>query len=172
MSRVECPHESDVLTAVYTRRWPDRADSALKAHVETCQTCADLATVSFAFEEECDGTRGRVAVPDAGLVWWRSHLRSRQDAARAAVRPITVAQAVALAATVGVLGAVFGATTTWFQQGLRTIAGLFRSTTPWTLPVLSESLAATIAGQWILVSGAMLALLVTPIAVYFAVKDD
>ena len=42
-ARFECPHESDVLTAVYTRRWPDRADETLRAHVATCEICRDLA---------------------------------------------------------------------------------------------------------------------------------
>jgi hypothetical protein len=171
MSRpVECPHESDVLTAVYTRRWPDRADETLRAHVATCQTCADLATVSFAFEDETDGSRGRTTVPDAGLVWWRAQLRARQDAARAAVRPITVAQLVAVAVAVGVLGAIFGATATWFQQGLRTLGGLMTSIASWTLPELPQ-LSLSLTSQLTLIAGLTLALIITPIVVYYTVKD-
>jgi hypothetical protein len=167
--RIECPHESDVLTAVFTRRWPDRADEALRAHVEACSICADLATVSAAFEADCDESRGRVQVPDAGLVWWRAQLRARQDAVRTVVRPITVAQAVAVASAVGVLGAVFGATTTWFQNAVR---GLGATVASWSLPALPEAVSATITGQWMLLAGATLALVITPIAVYLAVRDE
>jgi hypothetical protein len=168
-ARFDCPHESDVLTAVYTRRWPDRADEALRAHVATCEICRDLAAVSSAFEEECDDARGRVPVPDSRLVWWRAQLRARQDAARTVVRPITVAQAVALAVTVGVLGAVFGATAPWFQNGLRAAGALFSS---WTLPAVPSSVMATLTGQWTLLVGATLALVLAPIAVYLAVRDE
>jgi hypothetical protein len=167
--RIECPYESEVLTAVFTRRWPDRAEASLRAHVAACDICSDLATVSAAFEAECDDTRSVTQVPDAGLIWWRAQLRARQDAVKTAVRPITVAQAVAFASTVGVLGAIFGATTSWFQNGLRGIGSTISSM---SLPALPETMIAAITGQWMLLAGATLALVLTPIAVYLAVKDD
>src|SRR3954453_5394093 len=111
MPRAECLHEADVLTAVKKRRWPDRVEPELRVHVMTCDVCADLVAVLAAFQGEDDHEAGlaRTRVPDSAIVWWKSQLRARQDAERLAVRPITVAQAVAFATAIGVMGAVFGA---------------------------------------------------------------
>ncbi|HEX5071196.1 MAG TPA: hypothetical protein VFV78_13345 [Vicinamibacterales bacterium] len=118
MAQISCTHEDDVLMLVTTGQWPDRADAGLRAHVAACPVCADLALIAQAVEDE----RARpvdVALPGAGTVWWRAQLRSRQDAVRESGRPITIAHGMLLAAAGGVAGAVFGATTDWFQRGLR-----------------------------------------------------
>src|SRR6478672_11658013 len=101
MARVECVHEADVLTAVTTRRWPHRVESELRDHVMTCDVCADLVAVLAAFDGEADAAIARTRVPDSAIVWWKSQMRARQEAARLAVRPITVAQAVAFAMALG-----------------------------------------------------------------------
>jgi hypothetical protein len=60
-------------------------------------------------------------------MWWRAQLRARQDAARQVGRPITVAQAAFLALLGGAAGAVFGATTDWFQRGLEFAGAALKS---------------------------------------------
>src|SRR6185503_1416523 len=102
MRQVECPFEADVLSAVYTNRWPERAEPELQAHVAQCAICADIVAVAPLFEEDYEFARRSAQVPDSGLVWWRAQMRARTEAERAAVRPITVAQAVGFAATLGV----------------------------------------------------------------------
>src|ERR1700719_2682527 len=105
MEHCECTHEADVLTAVDTGRWPDRADADLRAHVATCAICQDVVAVGQAFRKDA----GRpVSPPDASLVWWRAQMQAREEATRLAARPITVAQAIAFASVVGVLGALLG----------------------------------------------------------------
>jgi hypothetical protein len=118
MARIECPHEADVLTMIATGRWPDRAPADLIAHVATCDMCADLAVVTSAIEDDRE-SGVPVGLPSAGTVWWRAQLRARQEAVKDVGRPITVAQAALLAAAGGIAGAVFGATSDWFQQGIR-----------------------------------------------------
>ena len=48
MKRVECCHEDDVLDALTSGRWPDRADDRLRTHVAACAICADIVDVSGA----------------------------------------------------------------------------------------------------------------------------
>ena len=120
MKRVECPFEDDVLMYVGTGRWPDRAPAELTTHAASCEVCGDLAVVAGAMDTERGDVPVSARVPSAGTVWWHAQLRAREDAAKAVGRPITFAQAALLAACGGAAGAVFGATTGWFQRGLCT----------------------------------------------------
>jgi hypothetical protein len=172
MKRVDCPFEADVLNAVYTNRWPERVDAELRSHVPGCVVCSDVVDVARAIEEEFDIARAEARVPESGLVWWRAQMRARQEAAREAVRPITIAQAVGLAATVGVLGAVFGATTTWFQHALHWLGGGLSSLLAFRLPELSPSLVTLVTEHSFLLAGAAACLLLAPLAVYLAVRED
>lgn len=172
MKRVDCPFEADVLNAVYTNRWPERVDANLRAHVTGCVVCSDVVDVAKAIEEEFDIARAEARVPESGLVWWRAQMRARQEAAREAVRPITIAQAVGLAATVGVLGAVFGATTTWFQHALRWLGAALSSLLAFRLPELPPSLVTLVTEHSLLLAGAAACLLLAPLAVYLAVRED
>lgn len=171
MNRFECPHEADVLETVFTSCWPDRAEPELRAHVASCAICKDLVTAAVAFEAESTLARTEARVPEAGVVWLRAQLRARQDAARAAVRPITFAQAIGFAVTVGVAGAVFGATATWFQQAL---GGIWSTLTSLQVPRLAEvspSLLAALSGYGLLVAGVAACFLLAPLVVYLTVRE-
>jgi len=157
MARVECPHEADVLAAVSTNRWPRQAEPALRAHVDDCAICREVVAVAALFEDEAAAARAAAPVPESGAVWFRAQMRARQDAARLAVRPVAVWQAVACAVGVGAAGAVFGATASWFQHGVRWLGGAVAST--FTLPRLAApawlvSLAVDHAGLMAAMAGA------------------
>jgi len=173
MKPFDCPRESDVTDAVFTRRWPARVDAELRDHVATCGVCRDLVAVVSAFEDECEQSRETARVPDAASVWWRSQLRAREDAARVAGRPITMAQVVAIAATFAAVGAIFGATSGWFQRGLQWIGGVFSSVLAWRMPLpQTDALTSIIASHGLLLMGFLLCVLLAPIAVYLAVRED
>ncbi|MGE5816048.1 MAG: hypothetical protein ACM36C_16280, partial [Acidobacteriota bacterium] len=106
MTRVECPREQDVLDALASRRWPHRAGDELRAHVATCGICADLVTVAGAL---LDDESVPHELPPASLVWWRAQLRARVEAARAALRPIRVAQLAAVICAAAVVIAAVAA---------------------------------------------------------------
>ena len=127
MKRIECVHEDDVLMYVGTGRWPDRAPAELVSHAGTCAVCGELAMVSQAMGAQRDEELSSARVPSAGTVWWHAQLRARQDAAKSAGKPMTFAQGALLAACGGVAGAVFGATTGWFQRALHATADATRS---------------------------------------------
>jgi hypothetical protein len=138
MARMDCPFESEVLELATSGAWPARASESLRAHAETCGVCRDLALVSVAIADAHSDTHARPALPSAGTVWFRAQIRARQDAVKEVARPITIAQAIGFAACVGVVGAVFGATTGWFQRML-TRAGAYAAerVTGWNLPELT-----------------------------------
>jgi hypothetical protein len=122
MKPIECEFEADALAAALQSRWPDQVGVELRAHVAECPICSDVVAIASAADDARIEMRARVVVPDSGVVWWRAQLRARREAAEAAGRPITAAQSIAFASAVGLLGACFGATSTWFQSAFRSIA--------------------------------------------------
>ena len=85
-----CPREGEILKAVEAGGWTDE----LRTHTLSCQVCADTALVA-GFLREADA--GTVSVPEAGLVWWKAQLRQRREATQRAMRPVVIAERVALA---------------------------------------------------------------------------
>ena len=131
--------------------------------------------------DEANAARHVPALPSSGIVWWRAQLRARQEAAQKVVRPITVAQAAFLAVVGGVSGAVFGATTDWFQRVLQRFGGVIGDGVAWvralelpTLPSLSlpanmpDTLAPYAASLAIVAIGIALATAV----VFWALREE
>jgi hypothetical protein len=168
MANIECIHEEDVLTAVGTGRWPDRADAELRAHVAQCDVCRDLVAVTAAFHDQ-DAADQRV-LPDASLIWWRSQIRAREEAARTAARPITVAQALSFASVIGVLGLIVGATSSWMQVGMVWAGRMLAWLDPRKITV-PESVVTLAADHALLIGLAGVAVLMLPVGLYFAIRD-
>lgn len=124
MKRAECEFEAEVLAAAFQGRWPEQAGEPLRAHAAQCELCRDVAAVAVAIRESHEALVAEAALPDAGRVWRRAQLRARREAVEAAGRPITAAQVIAFACAMGLLGAVFGATSTWFQGALGRMASV------------------------------------------------
>jgi hypothetical protein len=89
-----------------------------------------------------------------------------------AARPITVTQAIGLAAFVGVLGAVFGASAPWFQSALGSLWNGARSAVAFQPVQFSETVLSLVASHGVLIAGVALCLLLAPIAVYLTVRED
>jgi hypothetical protein len=157
MKSVECEFEAEVLMAVIQSRWPERTDGQLRAHVAGCRICADVAAVAGAIEDSREEIRSAALIPDSGRVWWVAQMRARREAVKTAGRPITVAQVLAFACAVGLTGACFGATSTWFQDELR---------------LLWPALVASILTHGLLAAGMVALVLLVPAAVYLAVRRD
>ena len=102
MKTVDCCREDDVLDALTSGRWPDRADDELRSHVASCAICADVIDVASAVLEVRNDDPGEMRIPSSAVMWWRAQMRARQEAAREAARQITVAQVVALVTLVAV----------------------------------------------------------------------
>lgn len=171
MRPVECVREHDVLEALAcdseTANWTDE----LRAHVAHCAICRDIVTVALPLLQEQRAVVENVQPPSSGVVWWRAQMRARQEAARAATRPITVVQALALAsgAAVFVMLMVFAAPTfaAWFGQ-----LTMFKEALTFNLPQVSLPAIVTSTSFGLIVGGALAVLLLGPLAVYFALGDE
>ena len=107
-----CSHETEVLDLVAIDQWPQRADASLQAHVASCPQCAEVASIATAVREWGDN----VAVPrmpDSSVVWHRAQLRARAEAARAAFRPLWLAQGFAVVALIVALVWI-GPSASWY----------------------------------------------------------
>jgi hypothetical protein len=111
MKPVECKYEADVLAGPIGEQ--------LRVHISSCQICREAERVADAIREARDELRSCAAIPDSGRVWRQAQIRARREAIAAAGRPITAAQMIAFACAMGLLGACFGATSTWFQAALQ-----------------------------------------------------
>jgi hypothetical protein len=160
MKAVDCEFECEVLAAVLQSRWPERVDANLLTHAAACAICSDVAAIAGAIDGARDQIRAHAVVPDSGRMWWLAQLRARREAAAAAGRPITAAQVIAFACAVGLLGACFGATSTWFQSALARMHTLLPATT------------ALIAGHGVLVLAAAAVVVLVPAAVYLTMLRD
>lgn len=159
MTLIECPRESDVLDAIDAKRWPDRVDRELADHVASCEICSDVLTVAAAMREDHAATWHEASIPSSGQAWWRAEMRARQEAIRAASRPITVAYGVAACAAL-VLMVAAG----WFVwpaiHGFMSSTGSNQTpsaTSPLTLPLL-------------VAFGALL--VIAPVALYLVLSDE
>lgn len=167
--KIESCREQDVLDALAARRWPQRCDEELRAHVTACRICTDLVEVAMALLEDHEAAHQEIRLPPSGVVWWRAQLRAREEAARAAARPIAfiqgVAASVALWLVVVLARAIPGS---WVIAAKEWAAGLVPHVT-FTVPQLAQAAAAVPVGI-LLLAGAWL--LLAPVAIYFAVSDE
>ena len=164
--RTDCGRERELLDALASERWPERADEELRAHVAACAVCADVLAVALPLLREQEAASLDAQVPTAAIVWWRAQARARQEAARAAARPITIAQGLAFASVAG-LAAAFGGFALPLVRGWMTALAHAAGAAPTNLAAL-QALAPTSVIAWATLA---LCLVVAPALVYFATSD-
>lgn len=165
---LECSREQDVVAAITAARWPGRCDDELRRHVAGCEVCADLVEVLAPMAEERDAAWDGARVPPAAVVWWRAQFRARDEAMRAATRPLTAVYALALVS----FGALIGGTAVTMLPHLRAwgsaAAASIETPTAADLanliaPLTGTSVALLALGSW---------LLLAPLIVWLAVRND
>jgi hypothetical protein len=164
---VDCTREQDVLDSLTDGRWPDRVDHSLRDHVAACATCADLVAVVCPLmdEQTQDVFSGQARVPSSAVMWWKAQMRARQEAAREAARPITVAQVVAGSTAVLLIVSAVMALSPWLQSWISAATAVEMPRFDLAAFVLAQGwlLPALVISVW---------LVLTPLAIYFAVTDD
>ena len=119
-----------------------------------CPECGPLVALAEEIRREYEHTRQHARVPTPEIVWWRAQMRAREEAARAAARPILFTQALAVAALIGLLVSVVGRLT------LPVMSWTGMSELPARLPLISIAIVAVCC------------LIVAPAALYFAFSRD
>jgi hypothetical protein len=92
-----CPSEKELAQLLAQGGWPQACAPELRAHVDSCRSCADLVLVQQAFHHARAGSIAAAPLVSPGVLWWRAQLRRRQDAVERVARPILGAQIFALA---------------------------------------------------------------------------
>ena len=158
-----------MLDALSARRWPERCDADLRAHVASCAICADLVDVATALLDDHEVAWGDAHVPPSGVVWWRAQLRARDEAARAAARPLAFIQGVAASVAVWLVVALVRAVPPAYLSTWRAwVAGLVPDITV-RMPDMASVTGAVPLSILVLLAAW---LLLAPVAIYFAVVDE
>ncbi len=149
MTERTCPLENDVVAAVLA----GSMDDSLRTHVASCAICGEVAGLVALVHDDYSRAIEAAQLPTADLVWLRAQIRAREEAARAAARPILLTQAVAIAALIGLLVSLAGR----FSLGF------------WSMPLRDGVFSPTLLGvAAVLLCGLVLA----PVAVYVAFSRD
>jgi hypothetical protein len=114
-----CDLQETVLNAALGGRWTDE----LRAHIRECALCSEVALVASVFTVKIKAVDE--SIPDAGPVWWKAQLQSRQLARERALLPILLAERLAaLVATICAMGILvwklpaYGSPAIWVAAGL------------------------------------------------------
>jgi predicted anti-sigma-YlaC factor YlaD len=160
---VNCAREAELLETVIAGRWPDGCEDELRAHLASCDVCNAFAELALLFHEEMQAATREAQLPHSGLVWWRAQRRARANAAKVVSRTFTLVQVAAVAGAIAfaltVIGGVSVMNESWQTWG----------------PRLAEAIHyAGVYSRWILpvsIAAATFVLL-TPVALYFALAED
>lgn len=166
---IPCEREQDVLDAVSSGRWPARCDEELRVHVDACVLCSDLAKVAAAVIGDRDAAGSQARIPSAGIVWWRVQLRAREEAARAAGRPLAFIQGVAASVALWLIVSLVRALPVEYVSGWRTWVSSALPSVTFTMADLARITATVPLVVFILVG---VWLVLAPVAIYFAAADE
>jgi hypothetical protein len=107
-----CSREKEVRELLLRGQWPEAGGAELRAHVEDCRSCGDVALVMTAFQSARTASVGAANPGSAGVLWWRAQLRRRKAAMESIGKPILGAQIFALSITLAI-AAVFALSQAW-----------------------------------------------------------
>jgi len=142
-----CRREAEMLE----RLQDGRPDAELREHAAECASCAEVIALAGAVLEDRGTLMREAQLPGSGLVWWRTTMRLRRDAARRALRMARLIQVVlvTVALTGGIALLIPKGVTIDFDAIFRSFGGL-------AVPAF-----------------AVVALLIlAPVAVYFVVTEE
>jgi len=159
MTPIQCSREAEIIEVISAGRWPAQTHPELRAHVKSCAICSDVTTVALAMREHHDTTVD-IAVPSAGLVWWRAELRARREARRAAERPLTLVHGLAGACAIGVMAAVLSQMSPLFNRFFASL-----------IAFMPESPTLLLQQHLPLALGLGALVVLAPLALYFVFSD-
>lgn len=91
-----CSQHDVLAAALRAGHWPEGSDPALRAHVESCDSCGDLVLVAQTLRQAHKEATHSAAIAAPGLLWWKAQLRRRNAAIQSVTRPVAVAEKIAV----------------------------------------------------------------------------
>jgi hypothetical protein len=148
-----CENEVRILEALGQGVAPAAMDEPLRSHLASCPYCAEMISVYELFQADSRQLRAAAPLPNAGRVWWRASLAARQASAERALRPILIAERVALAIGGGALIALLVLAAPWLA-GQMTRFKIFSATVVYSFS-LSSLILSSIIACLLLMAGAL-----------------
>lgn len=170
MNPFRCTREKEIAALIDLGQWPQASPADLRAHAESCRTCADLILVRQTIQSQRTQTAALLKLPSAGALWWRAQLRKRNQAIETISRPIYGAQLFALILALLVTA---GGVVWQLRPGSRMLAWL--EELPHALhlsALLPSSLPSFEGGLWILIPVLAMLALASGVAVYFSLEKQ
>jgi len=169
-AKQECPQADRLVEAIGAGHWPDSVELELRRHASLCESCREL--VDLATAVHADGARlvSSATVPTASAMWWRMQARQRAESARAAERPIAIAQMLALASGLGATAASLFVLVVWL--GRQAYPGPAPVTLSASLSIALERSVALVQSSLPLAMTVALSAILVPLVLYFAMVDD
>lgn len=146
------------MTAVNRRLEPDPTDSEIEAIV----AAAIAAEAALAHRE--------ATPPSSAIVWWRAQLRARQEAARAAHRPITIVHGLAIACSAGLALSLLASAIAGVRGASGWLVDAYRSLATAAAPLAAIDLTS----RWVTLpmTAMLISALVASVAAYFIFADE
>jgi hypothetical protein len=166
----ECPREEQVVQAVLSGAWPERADEELALHAAQCDICGEVATVATLLRQDHEQARREVQVPAAGQVWWRAAIRARLEAAQASTQPMTWLHGITAACMVGVTLAILSIAWPSITHGAGWVKARLMDPSP--TGEVAGLVSMALGQSLVLALFAAACLVVAPVLLYFALSDD
>jgi hypothetical protein len=140
------------------RQEPEPTDSEIEA------------IVAEAIAAEAALARREAAPPSSAIVWWRAQLRARQEAARAADRPITIVHGLAIACAAGLTLSLVGATFAAVRGSSGWLVDVYRFLTTAAAPLASIDLTS----RWVMLpmTAMLISALVASVAAFVIFLDE
>jgi hypothetical protein len=128
------------------------------------------ALIAEAMRAEAAAAAGEAAPPSGAIVWWRSQMRARQEAARAVERPLTIVHALAIACGAGLFLSIVGTAIAGVKGSLGWLTNLYGAMT-----ASGPSLASIdLTSRWIVLpmAATIVSILVASIAAVIIFADE
>jgi hypothetical protein len=87
-----CSREDELAAVIREGRWPQACDPELRAHVDVCGQCSDLATVAQTLQRANAETVAPAYLSSPGTLWWRAQLRRDYEAYQRMNKPIVLVE--------------------------------------------------------------------------------
>jgi len=128
------------------------------------------AIVAEAVAAEAALARTEAAPPSSAIVWWRAQMRARQEAARAADRPITIVHGLAIACGAGLALSLIGTAVAGVRGSSGWLVEVYRSIATAAAPLASIDLTS----RWVTLpmTAMFISALVATVAAYFIFADE
>jgi hypothetical protein len=131
------------------------------------------AIVVEAIAAEAALARTEAAPPSSAIVWWRAQMRARQEAARAADRPITIVHGLAIACCAGIALSLIGTAIAGVRGSSGWLVDVYRSVSTAATPLASIA-SIDLTSRWVTLpmTAMLISVIVATVAAYFIYADE